>query len=62
LGLIALAGLLVGVGTRIGGGCTSGHGVCGVSRLSSRSLIATLIFIASGSVTVAALRWLGAAS
>jgi uncharacterized protein len=61
-GLIALAGLLVGVGTRIGGGCTSGHGVCGVSRLSARSLVATAIFIASGSVTVAALRWLGAAS
>jgi uncharacterized membrane protein YedE/YeeE len=62
LGLIALAGLLVGVGTRIGGGCTSGHGVCGVSRLSPRSLVATLVFIATGGGTVAALRWLGAAS
>jgi uncharacterized membrane protein YedE/YeeE len=62
LGWLALAGLLVGVGTRIGGGCTSGHGVCGVSRLSPRSLVATAIFIVTGSVTVTALRWLGAAS
>ena len=46
------AGLLVGVGTRLGNGCTSGHGVCGLSRLSSRSLVATLTFIAAGAATV----------
>jgi uncharacterized membrane protein YedE/YeeE len=50
-GLTVLAGLLVGVGTRIGGGCTSGHGVCGLSRLSVRSLAATLTFMALGVVT-----------
>lgn len=44
--LLALAGLLVGVGTRIGGGCTSGHGICGMSRLSPRSLAATALFMA----------------
>lgn len=49
---LALAGLLVGFGTRLGSGCTSGHGVCGLSRLSLRSLAATLTFIASGVVTV----------
>lgn len=46
------AGLLVGFGTRLSGGCTSGHGVCGLSRLSGRSLAATLTFIAAGVVTV----------
>lgn len=46
------AGLLVGIGTRIGGGCTSGHGVCGVARGSPRSLLATLVFVASAIVTV----------
>lgn len=51
--VIALAGLLVGFGTRLGNGCTSGHGVCGLSRLSWRSLIATVTFIAAGAVTVA---------
>jgi len=60
LGVVAVAGLLVGVGTRLGGGCTSGHGVCGVSRLSPRSLLATAAFIATGAATVALLRWLGA--
>lgn len=50
---LAIAGLLVGMGTRLGGGCTSGHGVCGVSRLSQRSLVATITFIATGMVTVA---------
>ncbi len=50
----ALAGLLVGVGTRLGNGCTSGHGVCGISRLSPRSLAATLTFIGTGALTVAA--------
>ncbi len=50
--LIAAAGLLVGFGTRIGNGCTSGHGICGVGRLSKRSLAATVTFIATGAVTV----------
>lgn len=48
------AGALVGIGTRIGNGCTSGHGVCGLSRLSPRSLAATLTFIATGAVAVLA--------
>lgn len=47
-----LAGLLVGCGARLGSGCTSGHGVCGISRLSPRSLLATLIFMTAGIVTV----------
>lgn len=55
LGLV-IAGLLVGMGTRYGSGCTSGHGVCGISRLSPRSLVATVAFMASGFVTVFALR------
>lgn len=50
--LLALAGLVVGIGTRYGSGCTSGHGVCGISRLSPRSIIATLAFMASGVITV----------
>ena len=49
---LVMAGLLVGVGTRYGSGCTSGHGVCGLSRLSPRSLIATATFMAAGFVTV----------
>jgi uncharacterized membrane protein YedE/YeeE len=53
---LVLAGLLVGVGTRYGAGCTSGHGVCGISRLSPRSLVATLAFMASGFATVYVLR------
>jgi uncharacterized protein len=52
LGTLALAGLLVGLGTRYGAGCTSGHGVCGLSRLSPRSLVATGAFMAAGIVTV----------
>ena len=44
----AIAGLLVGFGTRLGGGCTSGHGVCGISRLSMRSIVATITFMATG--------------
>jgi uncharacterized membrane protein YedE/YeeE len=52
LGGIVLAGLLVGYGTRLGNGCTSGHGVCGVSRLSRRSLVATATFITTGALTV----------
>jgi uncharacterized membrane protein YedE/YeeE len=52
LGTLALAGLLVGVGTSYGSGCTSGHGVCGLSRLSPRSLVATAAFMAAGIATV----------
>ena len=51
-GQVLLAGVLVGLGTQIGSGCTSGHGVCGVSRLSLRSIAATLLFMAAGMVTV----------
>ena len=51
-GALAAAGLLVGVGTRYGAGCTSGHGVCGLSRLSLRSLAATAAFMGAGFVTV----------
>jgi len=58
LPLLAVAGLLVGVGTRLGGGCTSGHGVCGLSRGSSRSLVATLTFVATAVLTVAVVRHL----
>ena len=54
--VIIVAGLLVGFGTRMGSGCTSGHGVCGLSRLSMRSLAATLTFIATGAVTVFVMR------
>ncbi|HEH9410761.1 YeeE/YedE family protein [Aeromonas salmonicida] len=50
--LVALAGLLVGMGTRLGNGCTSGHGICGMGRLSVRSLFATLTFMAAGFMTV----------
>ncbi len=55
---IVAAGLLVGVGTRYGSGCTSGHGVCGLSRLSPRSLVATMAFMASGFITVYVIRHL----
>ncbi len=51
-GALILAGLLVGFGTRLGNGCTSGHGVCGISRLSPRSLVATITFMITGIVTV----------
>jgi uncharacterized protein len=47
-GWLALAGLLVGFGTRVGGGCTSGHGVCGLGRFSLRSLVAVMVFMAAG--------------
>jgi uncharacterized protein len=57
-GALIAAGLLVGVGTRYGSGCTSGHGVCGISRLSPRSLVATAIFMAAGFSTVFVLRHL----
>jgi len=55
---LILAGLLVGFGTRLGSGCTSGHGVCGMARLSSRSITATLTFMTTGVVTVYILRHL----
>ena len=54
--LIIVAGLLVGFGSRLGSGCTSGHGVCGLSRLSPRSLAATLVFMAGGMLTVGLIR------
>lgn len=56
--MLVVAGLLVGIGTRYGGGCTSGHGICGLSRLSPRSLIATLAFMASGMAIVFVMRHL----
>lgn len=58
IGLVALAGLLVGLGTRIGSGCTSGHGVCGIARRSPRSITATMTFIATGMVTTYIVRHL----
>jgi len=51
-GVLAASGLIVGVGSRYGSGCTSGHGVCGISRLSPRSIVATLAFMSAGFVTV----------
>lgn len=50
--LIIIAGLFVGVGTRIANGCTSGHGVCGISRMSLRGIVATVVYIAAGGLTV----------
>jgi len=50
---LALAGVLVGIGTTLGNGCTSGHGVCGVSRLSARSIVATATFLLTAAITVA---------
>ena len=52
LTVLAIAGLLVGYGTRLGGGCTSGHGICGIARLSQRSIVATLIFMITAGITV----------
>ena len=57
-GALVMAGLLVGLGTRYGSGCTSGHGVCGLSRLSPRSLVATVAFMGAGFATVFVLRHL----
>ena len=54
--LLVVSGLLVGIGTRFGAGCTSGHGICGLSRLSPRSIIATLSFMLAGFVTVYVVR------
>ncbi|MCG6398989.1 YeeE/YedE family protein [Vibrio fluvialis] len=50
--LLAVAGLLVGIGTRLGNGCTSGHGICGIGRLSKRSIVATCVFMVVAAVTV----------
>ena len=57
--LIVLGGFLVGLGTRIGGGCTSGHGICGISRISIRSIIATFTFIITAMLTVFILQQFG---
>jgi uncharacterized membrane protein YedE/YeeE len=59
--LLVAAGLLVGFGTRLGNGCTSGHGVCGVGRLSPRSIAATAAFMAAGIATVSVIRHLAGA-
>ena len=56
--MMIIAGLLVGFGTRLGSGCTSGHGICGISRLSKRSIAATALFMASGMITVFVMRHL----
>lgn len=56
--LIVLAGLLVGYGTRLGSGCTSGHGICGISRLSVRSIVATSVFMVAGVATVAVMQFI----
>jgi uncharacterized membrane protein YedE/YeeE len=56
LAQVALAGLLVGFGARLGSGCTSGHGICGLSRLSPRSVVATLVFMSAGFLTVFVMR------
>ena len=58
-GLLVVAGLLVGFGTRLGAGCTSGHGVCGIGRASPRSLVATAIFLTVAAATVFITRHLG---
>jgi uncharacterized protein len=56
--ILLAGGLLVGFGTRLGGGCTSGHGICGLARFSSRSLMATLVFMATAMIAVFVLRHL----
>lgn len=56
LPLLVIAGLLVGIGTRVANGCTSGHGVCGISRLSLRGIVATVFYIGAGGVTVVLFR------
>ncbi|CAL1690568.1 hypothetical protein MMB232_00696 [Brevundimonas subvibrioides] len=56
---LVIGGLVVGFGTRLGSGCTSGHGVCGMSRLSARSLVATATFMLTGFATVAAMNAMG---
>ena len=54
--VIILGGIFVGVGTKIGSGCTSGHGICGISRFSIRSIVATLVFLTTGTLTVLVMR------
>lgn len=61
IGALIIGGLVVGFGTRMGNGCTSGHGVCGLSRLSPRSIAATATFMAAGFITVALMRLAGMA-
>lgn len=56
---IVIAGLLVGIGSRYGSGCTSGHGVCGIARMSKRSIVATMVFMAAGIITVYIMRHVG---
>jgi uncharacterized protein len=58
LPVVALAGFVVGIGTRAGSGCTSGHGICGIARMSPRSMVATACFVAAGMITVFVLRHL----
>jgi uncharacterized membrane protein YedE/YeeE len=53
------AGFLVGFGTRLGSGCTSGHGICGISRLSLRSIVATVVFVATGMAVASAVFYMG---
>ena len=62
LEMVALAGVLVGYGTSLGSGCTSGHGVCGLTRFSRRSLVATMTFMATGFATATMVALLGGAS
>jgi uncharacterized protein len=63
LGVVLIAGLLVGFGARLGSGCTSGHGICGVSRLSRRAIVATGVFMMMGVLTACVARhWLGVGS
>ena len=57
--LIIIGGLLVGIGTKISSGCTSGHGVCGISRLSIRSIVATILFMLAAIITVLVLKLIG---
>lgn len=57
--LLIVAGIMVGLGTRLGSGCTSGHGVCGMSRLSVRSIVATCIYIGAGVLVIIAARGMG---
>lgn len=57
-GVVILAGVLVGIGTRLANGCTSGHGVCGISRLSLRGIVATVFYLLAGGVTVVLARHL----
>ena len=59
LPLIIIGGILVGFGTKIGSGCTSGHGICGISRFSFRSILATVTFMIVAMITVFVLKWLG---